>query len=54
MVNHMREQAATTNHMMEHIERRLEENMGGHGGGAKVDLEYLRFPEFRKANPSSF
>ena len=39
---------------MEQIELRDEENPERHNGGAEVDLEYLKFAEFRKANPPSF
>ena len=54
MATAMREQAAAAHHMMEWIEQRDEENPEGHNGGAEVDLEYLKFAEFRKANPLSF
>ena len=50
----MREQAAAAHRMMERMEQRDEENPEGHNGGAEVDLEYLKFAEFRKANPPSF
>ena len=40
--------------MMERIEQRDKENLEGHNGGVEVDLEYLKFAEFQKANPPSF
>ena len=50
----MREQAAATNRMMERLDRQREEGHGGNLDGVEVDLEYLKFPKFRKANPPSF
>ena len=40
--------------MMEQMEHRSKENLEGHKGGAKIDLEYLKFFEFEKANLLSF
>ena len=40
--------------MMEQLEQQGEEGRGGDPNGVKVDLEYLKFAEFRKANPPSF
>ena len=50
----MRELVVAAHRMMERMEQRDEENPKGHNEGAKVDLEYLKFVEFRKANPPSF
>ena len=50
----IREQAAAAHRMMERMEQRDEENLEGHNGGAEVDLKYLKFAEFRKANMLSF
>ena len=54
MAADMREQATATNRMMERMKQRNKENSEGYNGGAEVDLEYLKFAEFRKANPPSF
>ena len=40
--------------LMERMEQRNEEHPNKHNGGAKVDLEYLMFVKFRKADSSSF
>ena len=45
MVATMREQAATSHHMMKQMEKRSNENMEGRRG-AEVLLEYLKFAEF--------
>ena len=50
----MREQATTTDRMMERMKQKNEKNSEGYNGGAEVDLEYLKFAVFRKANPPSF
>ena len=50
----MREQAAAAHRMMERMEQRDEENPKWHNRGAELDLEYLKFAKFRKANPPSF
>ena len=50
----IREQAIAAHHMMELIEQKDEENPEGHNGGDEVDLEYLKFTEFRKENLLSF
>ena len=34
--------------------RQPEEGQGGNPNGADIDLEYLKFAEFRKTNPPSF
>ena len=47
----MGEQAATTNWMTKWLERKGE---GGNLDGVEVNFEYLKFAEFRKANPPSF
>ena len=44
----MREQVVAAYRMMERLDRQGE---GGNLDRAKVDLEYLKFLEFRKANP---
>ena len=36
------------------MEQRIEKNLEGHNDGAEIDLEYLKFAKFRKANPPSF
>ena len=54
MAHAMWEHAAIANRMMEQMERRFEENLEGHVGRAKVDLEYLKFAEFYKVNPPGF
>ena len=46
-----REQAATANRMIESLERHVEGNLDENAGGTEVILEYLKFIEFRKANP---
>ena len=50
----MREQATATHRMMEQMERRSKENLEGHNGEAEVNLEYLKFAEFKKENRPSF
>ena len=40
--------------MMDQLGRRLETGHAKNPNGPKVDLEYLKFVEFRKANPPSF
>ena len=39
--------------MMDQLERQHEACHGGNSNGPKVDLEYLKFAEFQKANPPS-
>ena len=39
---------------MKQMGRQPGESEGGNPNGEKVDLEYLKFAEFRKANPPSF
>ena len=39
--------------MMDQLGRQLEVGHGGNPNGPGVDLEYLKFAEFRKANPPS-
>ena len=50
----MKEQAAVAHQMMEEVGWQPKEGHGGNPNRAKVDLEYLKFAEFRKANPPSF
>ena len=50
----MKEQAIATHQMMERMEQRDEENPEEHNEEAEVDLEYLMFAEYRKANSLSF
>ena len=40
--------------MMEQLDGQNEEGHGGNPDGMEIDLEYLQFAEFRKANPPSF
>ena len=50
----MQEQAAIAHQMMDQLGRRPEVGDGGNPNGPEVDLEYLQFIEFKKANPPSF
>ena len=50
----MREQVVTTHQMMDQLGRQPKNGHGGNHNGLEVDLEYLKFVEFRKANPPSF
>ena len=50
----MREQAAAMHQMMDHLGRQTEPDYRGNPNGPEVDLEYLKFTKFRKANPPSF
>ena len=50
----MREQPATTHQMMDQLGRQPKGGCGGNPNGPEVDLEYLKFVGFRKANPPSF
>ena len=50
----MREEATTTHLMMEQMGRQPKEGHRGNPNRAEVDLKYLQFEEFRKANPPSF
>ena len=50
----MREQVATAHQMMDQLGRQPEGDHGGNPNGPEVDLEYLKFAEFRKVNPPSF
>ena len=47
----MREQVATVHQMIEQLGRLPEAGLGGNPNGPGVDLEYLKFAKFRKANP---
>ena len=47
----MREQAATAHQMMDQLGKQPEVGHGGNPNGLGVDLEYLKFAEFRNANP---
>ena len=47
-------QAAAATQMMGQLGRQLEVGHRGNHNGPGVDLEYLKFAEFRKANPPSF
>ena len=51
MAYSMREQAVATNQMMDQLGRRPEIGHGENPNGPEVDLEYLKFAEFKKANP---
>ena len=48
------EQAAAAHQMMDQLGRQPKVGYGGNPNGLGVDLEYLKFTEFRKANPPSF
>ena len=50
----MREQGSAAHQMMDQLGRQPEADQGGNPNGSEVDLEYLKFAEFRKANPPSF
>ena len=50
----MREQAATAHQMMDQLGRQPEGGRRGNPNGPKVDLEYLKFAEFRKVNLLGF
>ena len=50
----MREQATAAYQMMEQMGRQPEESQGGNPNRAEINLEYLKFAEFRKANLLSF
>ena len=50
----MQEQATAAHQMMDQLGRQPEVGHGGNPNGLGVDLEYLKFAEFRKANPPSF
>ena len=50
MANAMQAQATAVEHMMDQLNRRFEESVGGNGADAK----YQKFSEFRKMNPPSF
>ena len=39
---------------MDQLGRRPDAGHGGNLNGSEVDLEYLKFTEFKKANPPSF
>ena len=60
MAHAMQEQAAIAYQMMDQLGRWPEADHGGnpHGPGNRhgpgADLDYLKFAEFRKANPPSF
>ena len=50
----MQEQAATAPQIMDQLGRQPEAGHEGNPNGSEVDLEYLKFAKFRKANPPSF
>ena len=50
----MLEQAAATYQMMDQLGKQPEVGHGGNPNGPGMDLEYLKFAEFRKVNPPSF
>ena len=50
----MQEQAIAAHQMMDQLGRQPEVGHGGNPNGLGVDLEYLKFTKFRKANPPSF
>ena len=50
----MREQAMAAHQMMDQLGRQPEVGQGRNPNGLEVDLEYLKFAEFRKVNPPSF
>ena len=50
----MREQATAAHQMMDQLGSKPDVSQGGNLNGLEVDLEYLKFAEFWKANPPSF
>ena len=50
----MRKQAMVAHQIMDQFGRQPKESHGGNPNGLEVDLEYLKFAEFWKANPLSF
>ena len=54
MAHAMHEQATAATQMMGQLGRQPEVGPGGNYNSPGVDLEYLKFAEFRKANPPSF
>ena len=50
----MREQAVAATQMMGQLGRQPKVGPGANHNGPGVDLEYLKFVEFRKANPPNF
>ena len=50
----IREQAVAAYQMINQLGRQPEAGQGGNPNGSEVDLEYLKFAEFRKANLPSF
>ena len=54
MAHAMREQAAAAPQMMDQLGRPPKASHGGNPHGPGADLDYLKFAEFRKANPPNF
>ena len=50
----MQEQATAAHQMMDQLRRQPKAGHKGNSNGPGVDLEYLKFAEFKKANPPSF
>ena len=50
----MREQLAAVTQMMGQLGKQPEISHGGNPNGLGANLEYLKFAEFRKANPPNF
>ena len=50
----MWEQAAVAHPMMDQLRKRPETGHGRNSNGPEVDLKYLKFAEFRKANLPNF
>ena len=50
----MLEQVVAATQMMDYLGRQSEVGHGGNHNGSRMDLEYLKFAEFRKANQPSF
>ena len=50
----MWEQAIAAHQMMDQLGRQLEVGHGGNSNGPGMDIKYLKFTEFRKANPPNF
>ena len=50
----LRDQATTANHMIEKLERKLEENPRVNAKGVGMDLGYRMFSKSKKANLASF
>ena len=50
----IREQVAVAHQMIDQLGRQLEGGQGGNPNGSEVDLDHLKFAEFRKMNSPGF